>query len=171
MLTQNTSDFSKIEKSYLTTIALLVPIFIMCLSGLILTLRFHPSHGTLLEVWGIGRELWREIHIYSAIISTILLNYHLLFVRKRLWKVISSGKSGTKSIKASRNVFWIFAICSISGFVAYISGILDTELHHIVEIHDKIGILLVIITTQHIIYKWKSIVKVSKNRIFNKAGN
>lgn len=139
----------------------------MSISGLILTLRFHPSHGTLLEVWGISRNIWRDMHIYSAIIASILFVFHLELVRKRLYKVITSGRESIKSIKTSRNVFWIFVIGAFTGFISYIAGIFGIGMHHIIEIHDKLGLVLVIVIALHIVYKWKSIIAISKN-IFSK---
>ena len=139
----------------------------MNISGLVLTIKFHPSHETLLAVWGISRAIWRDIHVYSAIVTCLLLVYHLVLVRKRLYKVITSGRESIKSIKTSRNLFWIFLIGSGTGFISYLAGMFGINLHHIIEIHDKLGIILVFLIALHIVYKWKSIVAFSK-KIFSK---
>lgn len=161
------SKLSKFENSMIISLLLSIPILIMSISGLVLTLRFHPSQGTLLELWGISRNVWRDMHIYSAIIASLLLLYHLVLVRKRLYRVITSGRKNIRSIKTSRNLFWIFVIGSVTGFIPYIAGMFGMSLHHIIEIHDKLGLVIVILIILHIVYKWKSIITFSK-KIFSK---
>ncbi len=139
MLYSANIKLSKFENSMIISLLLSIPIIIMSISGLVLTLKFHPSHGTLLEVWGISRNIWRNLHIISAIIASILLVFHLAIVRKRLYKVITSGRKSHKSIKSSRNLFWLFIVCLISGLIPYIFSFLNIRMHHLIEIHDKLG--------------------------------
>ena len=167
MFNSTISKLSKFENSMIISLLLLIPLLIMSISGLVLTLKFHPSHGTLLSVWGISRAIWRDMHIYSAIIASLLLLYHLVLVRKRLYKVITSGRKSHKAIKSSRNLFWLFIVCLISGLIPYIFSFLNIRMHYLIEIHDKLGLVLAIVVILHIVYKWKSIIAFSK-KIFSK---
>ena len=106
-----------IEKSYIISTILLLPLIMTLFTGLILVFGFHQSHNINKIIWSMDKNTWVDIHIYSSIISTVILIYHLYYIRKRLKLIILFSKQKSKPQKASAYLFWFFMICFLSGLI------------------------------------------------------
>jgi hypothetical protein len=165
-------NYTKIQKSYIIAALLLIPLLITLCTGLILILVFHQHHyHTDAEFLCLTKTVWRDIHIYSSIISSGILIYHLKNLNSKLFESVSLKKIKNKKRRMPAFAFWFFAICAATGFIPFLYGLFDDSPFIrllFVELHDKFGLFLAVFAIIHIIKKWKPMIKVI-TKVFQKS--
>jgi hypothetical protein len=120
-------------------------------------------------VSGLNRHGWLLLHKLSAVTSLGGITAHCLLH----WRYLASA---TRRIMARRSIlkvqasYYLFILYALSSVTALSSWIVSGPGHggrsHLVEIHDKLTLLLIIFSAAHIISRagwfWKTGMKISK---------
>lgn len=154
---------------------LLVSGALTVISGLALQLGFHFGHGRQMhepgreanyeqmrgfanapDVWGFSYSEWSVFHKYAIVLFALLMLIHI-YLHTNWYKAISSGKAWHKNRQTILlSVLFIFTALSglIPWFVYLLSGSGDARLG-LIEIHDKLALLLVIFLLLHVAKRQK----------------
>jgi len=134
---------------------LLVCSIAIAFSGLTIMIRYHMDHSGVIsttdEFWGIDYFAWSGIHKSFTIALTLLMAYHFL-LHWKWYKNVVLKKLMTKN-KLVILLSAIFISTCLTGFIPWLlpSGE-DTEITRrgLLEIHDKMGIVLIILLVLHV---------------------
>lgn len=131
----------------------LVPFLVLIATGHILQTEYHMHHlpeGAL--IMGLGRHGWLTLHELSAVISLACILHHcahhwkfiVTVTKKKLYrKKMSSGI-------VSYILFLVFIATALTAFVSWI--FLEGRARHmLVEVHDKLALLLTLVFAVHLI--------------------
>jgi ferredoxin len=154
------SSRKAIKQVFIVNIGLFFFAIAVSFSGFVIQFKYHMGHNSGLgsdnSVLGIGYYNWTNIHKTSIIIISILLTYHF-FMHWRWYKTIIFKKLSSRN-KLQMILSIIFILVAITGFIPWIinlSGGSDISRKFIIEIHDKIAILLFILLTIHMTSRLK----------------
>ncbi len=142
----------------------IAPFLIVMTSGLVLQVNYHMHHlpnGHL--VLGLSRHGWLLLHKLSAILSLAGVTAHCMLHRKFIAAAtgrIIARRSFTK-VPLSYHLFILYALSSLTALASWIMpGRGPGGRSHLVEIHDKLTLLLIILAAAHIIsragWMWKT---------------
>lgn len=140
--------------NYTNILFLFLTLFVI-FSGVYIQLRFHIN--ILPDEPILSHETWNILHIISSLLFTGLAVYHL-FKHKRWYKAVLS-KRLLRQNRATLMLTFMLILSAISALLALIARInITTALYrnHMIEIHDKISILFLILLTVHLIRKRKN---------------
>ena len=142
-----------------TSLLSLVPVVVLAFSGLLMQLVYHMGRHPLSYLfWGLDKTEWSWVHKICATICLLLIAYHLYLHWNWLKTAVSKRRSNSGK-RMKRNSLWlsiIFLLAAISSAISWLI-IIDRHLaRHVIEIHDKLGILLAILIIVHFIqhYTW-----------------
>jgi hypothetical protein len=128
---------------------------VLAISGLIL-ISFHGGrHSLETSFFGFDRGMWRNIHIFSAFACLPCFSLHLFYQRKWLKVQFSKFFSMVRDRQLiSRLVVAVTLLTLLTGMVGFFMGIAGSGFagHVFDEIHDKLGLMFIIITFIHIRY-------------------
>lgn len=152
---------------------------LMAISGLVLQLGFHigssgEQHGSEIRthvdnyehvrgldifdtIWGINYSNWSLLHKFAIVVFSLLMMYHI-FIHWKWYKMIINKHLASKNIQVILlSVF--FLLVAVTGFVPWfidLSGRNSMLRLILIELHDKLALVLVIYLTLHIVrrYKW-----------------
>lgn len=149
---QNNTDAPKKHPSRrFTNLSLLVIGIIMSVSGLFIQIYYH-----LLAIIDSEFSMWTNIHKWSALIFTLIILAHIKQHLK--WY---KGIFRKQLFRKNRITLFLTAtmiIVSLLGFTPWLLAQFSTQFtlrHTLIEIHDKIGIVFMVIMVGHIIKRWK----------------
>jgi ferredoxin len=150
----NNSSKKTIGQAFIVNLGLLIFGLAMSISGFVIQLKYHMGHNPELESGnsslGIGYDNWTNIHKTSIIIISILMIYHF-FMHWKWYKTIIINKLVSKN-KLQMILSIVFILVAITGYIPWIinlSGGSDISSKFLIEIHDKIAILLFVLLTIH----------------------
>ena len=129
-------------------------------SGLTIMLHYHMGHHGAISItdtfWGLHYLDWSGIHKTSTIVLSLLMAYHVLLHWKWYKNVVLKNL-----IANNRQVLllsFIFIVSFLTGFIPWILQLgvgTDTIRRSILEIHDKLGIVLIVFLVLHIRKRFK----------------
>ncbi len=152
---------------FLFTISLL-----MILSGLVLQIsyhigeqkKFHENAEKLLTptmtykqvraidatrtVVGLNYADWSLVHKIAISLCTLLLMYHI-FLQRKWYSMIFVHKLWGKNI-GTLSLSLLFILLAITGYISWFGGFSELTRNQLIEIHDKLGILLVVLLVWHV---------------------
>lgn len=136
----------------LTNISLFVFSIIMIFSGLYIQIHYH-----LQESGNAGFNQWTFVHKWIALLFTLIVIVHVVLHLK--WYKAILRKRLLKKNRATLALSVCMLIVSLLGFAPWILSIASSNLvlrHILIEIHDKIALLFMIIMIGHIIkrHQW-----------------
>jgi hypothetical protein len=136
-------------------ILLLVSSVATAFSGLTIMIHYHMGHqgdiSTTYIFWGIDYVGWSAIHKTGTIVLSLIMAYHILLHWKWYKNVLLK-----KLLTKNRQVILltvIFIVTALTGFFPWLlqSGdVSDTTRRGILEIHDKMGIVLIVFLVLHV---------------------
>ncbi len=143
---------------YVDTI-ILSPFILLAISGLLIQINYHAGEMTdTAVVLGLNRYEWLLIHKITAVISIIGLSIHL-FLHMSWLKTVFLKNSYKKPNRNTKITLWLLILAiatALTGIISWLLAPAMTHARHIaIDIHDKIGIILIIIFVLHIINHWK----------------
>jgi ferredoxin len=154
------SSSKTIKQAFIVNIGLLFFGIAMSLSGFVIQLKYHMGHnsgsGSDFPVSGISYNNWTNIHKTSILIFSILMTYHF-FMHWKWYKTIIIKKLASRN-KLQMILSIVFILTAVTGYIPWIinlSGGSDISRNFIIEIHDKITILLFVLLTIHITRRLK----------------
>ena len=149
-----------IKSLFNLNILLLVSSIATAFSGLTIMFHYHMgNHGDIITsdtLWGIDYGGWSVIHKIATVVLSLIMAYHILLHWKWYKNVLLK-----KLLKKNRQVLLltvIFIITSATGLIPWLvlSG---DEMHitrrGILEIHDKMGIMLIVFLILHLSKRFK----------------
>ena len=148
----------KADKNLITDILLLPSGFFTLFSGFLLQIKYHMGRlPKTTEVLSADYYDWATIHKYSSVAFFIIICVHIYLHKE--WYISLFRKIPVKRDRSSR-VALILIVTALFGFIPWGQSIINSLLGHtspvseriFVEIHDKLGILLMI---KVIIHLWK----------------
>lgn len=142
---------TKLISHFAINLSLFISSVAMVISGFIIQINYHFKNLSLMEiVCGVTHHQWCAIHKWSASIFFLLTVYHIYYH----WKW-SRGISGRKLQTDKQIILFlslITPIAMITGVIPWFVDIFDGDqsLRSIlIEFHDKIAILLFLLTVFH----------------------
>lgn len=152
--------------SFIINNLLLFSSIVMIISGLLLQFGFHIGrnniHGHMnvtsisdslpVLVWGLTKSSWALIHKISAVIFTLFALYHI-YKHSAYYKTIIK-KMLIKQNKLIVGLSLLFIAAGVTGFIPWGIDIFsgsEFSRFAFVEVHDKLGLILVIYTVIHIL--------------------
>ena len=157
------SKRKNIIKSLVVNISLIIFACIMALSGLIIQFNYHIGHhGEIdknIKALGLDYTNWANLHKISIVFVLTFLGFHIY---KNINWFKSILKKGLK--KGNKQTFWlsiIFVITAITGILPWIIDTANSDYIFrklLIEIHDKIALILTILLLIHILQRIKRIV-------------
>ena len=142
--------------------SLFVSGFTTCLSGVVMQIGYHigvADRTTVFykPIWGMIYPEWQLCHQVVATVFFILCAIHIY--RHRKWY---KGVIERRIFKRNREVLIfsaLFAVSAILGFLPWIINNGETQMlrHTLIEIHDKVSVVLIIFIVLHVMKRWKRI--------------
>lgn len=132
----------------LTNVSLLVFGFIMTFSGLYIQVCYHMRGDS----FSLGFSQWTIIHKWSALLFTLISITHIVLHLK--WYKIVIEKQLFRKNRATLVLTIFMIIVSLTGFLPWIMSLFPIHLalrRTLIEIHDKIGVIFMVILIGHII--------------------
>jgi len=129
-------------------------------SGLTIMLHYHMGHpgaiSTTSTCLGLEYYDWSVIHKVSTIVLSLLMTYHILLH----WKWYKNLFLKNLIVKNKQVVLLsvIFITAFLTGFIPWILQLgegTDFTRRSILEIHDKIGIVLIVLLVLHVRKRFK----------------
>lgn len=143
-------------KRFLINNLLLLIGCVMIASGLTLQLGFHVGGPEGHQLNRQVSEYWSDIHKFAAVSFSLLMVYHIYAHREWYKVVISKQLLGKNKQVIILSV--LFLLVASSGFLPWfidLSGGIDALRFIVIEIHDKIALLLIIFLVLHLIKRNK----------------
>lgn len=117
----------------------------VALSGAVLQVHYHLLKNTdPATTWGLYRAEWNTLHVWSSVLWVAAIAMHLWRHRKWVRGVVKK-----RLFKKNRPTVILIAVT----FLTIVSGFtpLFTSVLWVVEIHDKVAILFLILAVAHTI--------------------
>lgn len=123
----------------------------MSISGLILQFYYHVLNNTSESVFlSLTGQQWNTIHIWSATAFVVAAIYHIWIHRKWYDSVLKRNINTTQRATIVLTIFVL--IVTLSGLIPLLllfsKGALDLRFM-IIEIHDKVAIVFLIVAISH----------------------
>lgn len=141
---------------------ILFPFVLLAFSGILIQINYHA--GGLLDeanVLGANRNGWLYLHKIVSVISLFGITMHV-FLHTWWIKMLFRGRTfrGVKNVKITLWLLILFIITTLTGLVSWLVLSVDEHARFIViEIHDKIGIILIILVIFHFVNNWRWMAK------------
>lgn len=133
-------------------------------TGLLIQVKYHMgNHGNIAindEVFGINYSSWSVFHKISIVVFSVLMIYHISHHWK--WYKIVVAK---KLISKNRQVLilsLLFVLVAITGLTPWVIGMLkydELTRKGIIEIHDKLAVILSVYLILHVSKRFKWFLK------------
>lgn len=143
------------------------PFIFLAFSGLLIAIFYHAGgHLDQATVLGVNRSGWLYFHKLMAVISllgiTIHLYLHTGWIKMLLKKKILGS---AKTTKITVLLLIVFLAVSLTGIFCwmFLPDYIRPEKFGIIEIHEKIGITLIILFIFHLINHWQWIARKFSN--------
>lgn len=143
---------------FTTNFGLLISGFVMGFSGLLMQIQFHigdQSSASLSRlVLGISYPSWSLVHKIAILVFSIFVFYHVY--RNHKWYKTVIQKKRIDKNKPLISLSILLILSAVSGFIPWCIYCFNEETairKTIIEIHDKISIILLIYIILHIIKK------------------
>ncbi len=137
--------------------------------GIIVQGNYHMHGGKPPEflVWGMDQPTWNTIHIIVSVLALAGLVTHFVLNWKSVKLLFSpSGKKLSSKFRMSRIITFAFVLLCLTGLTAYgfrLAGDMITR-HGIMEIHDKLGIVISILFIIHFAQHFRQLIHSVRNR-------
>jgi hypothetical protein len=165
--------FDKNSLNFIIDCSLVIIGLVMIFSGLSIQFRYHMGRGQFEIIPTPEYYLLLDIHKISIVIGVLFVIIHVILHLKWYKTIISKNLYGKNKISVALNV--IFLMTAFTGLYSWsitmFSNIIKAEQlilrKHLIEIHDKLGIILTIIIFIHVIKRLRLLFGMGK-KYFNK---
>lgn len=146
---------------YIYAIALL-PFIPLVVTGVIL-LKYHTGAPFEACVLGLDAHFWFPFHKVTALITMLFVLLHL-FVKTNWVKNLFQFKLEGKFTTANVMLFVVFLFCSLTAFCSWLifHGTHISEM--LVGIHNKLGLLLILMFVIHL-WNYRKVILVQLKKI------
>jgi hypothetical protein len=166
-ITLDSKSKSKGMINYFIDCFLVITGIIMIYSGLLVQVRYHGRTMNPLIVSQIPDYIqWSQIHKISTIVIAVLACVHV-YLHWKWYEVMFKKKLGGRH-KITMIMTIIFLLSAITGFWAWIFRLLNDspqgmiQEKHLIEIHDKLGIILAVLIIGHVMRRLRWLIRNGK---------
>jgi len=113
---------------------------------------FMFQESSLNYFLGMRKAGWMNVHNIAGVFTIILIAYHVAMRWEWIDNVILRKKKMTLTkdmIGRRRNNTWFLVFFSLSFSTGFLSWIMGGDCEYCLEIHDKLGLILVLIFLMH----------------------
>jgi hypothetical protein len=158
----NLKTNTKTAINYWVNVSSLLPFILLIITGLILQANYHFSHKPEeYEVFSMNKKYWLLLHKIFALISTPIIFFHLAlhfrWIKNLFMNKISS--KGNKIVRTTKVLLILYFLTFITSMVSWLFLEDPHAKRMIIELHDKIALIIIIYFTIHIIQHFKWLVK------------
>ena len=151
---------------FMVNLILLVLGLVTSFSGLIIQVHYHVTHHSdaSMVLWG-DRSRWNSIHTWISIVFLIAVIYHVRAHRK--WYQNTFKQQRSSKSKPTLLLTCLTIATTVSGLIPLFMSFFDASSglrSSMIEIHDKIGILFLVIVFFHTLKRVKWYAAVLKNK-------
>lgn len=132
---------------YIYAIALM-PMIALIASGLVM-LKYHTGSPAESLIWGLDGHFWHSFHQVTAIITTILIILHL-FVKTNWVNNLLRFKIKGRFKLSNTILFVVFTLCVLTAYGSWLIFADPKISDLLLGIHNKIGLLLIVMFGIHI---------------------
>jgi hypothetical protein len=141
--------------NYRADIITILPFLMMLATGVVIQAVYHFGHCPAeYPVLGIARTGWVSVHRLSSAASLACVAVHLYLHREYIRNVLVKKSSRRRAGKVREN-FWllvIFTVTSLTGVVSWLFLAAPAS-RAVIEIHDKLGLALVVLSIHHVAHR------------------
>ncbi|MBN2403042.1 MAG: DUF4405 domain-containing protein [Spirochaetes bacterium] len=149
--------FDSVKLNFYLNLLNFLPFVILTVSGMIIQIEYHIHElPDAYVVSGLNRSGWLLIHKISSVISFAGIVLHCIMHRKYIvtvTKKILNRKNKPKILLS----YYLLIIYIPASLICLFTWIFlnheDTLRHTLIEVHDKLTILLIIFTAMHLIQR------------------
>lgn len=150
---------------FVSNILLLISVFIVSVSGMIIQIDYHIRHNCDTQaVLFLDRTAWYSVHVWCSVVFMLIIIYHIV-AHLKWYGSVFKHKLSRKS-RPTIILTWLMLAVTITGFTPlYLSFFAEHSFLRfaIVEIHDKIAIIFMIMVFLHTMRRLKWYVFAAKN--------
>jgi ferredoxin len=141
----NSSSVERLTLSFFVNLGLLISGLAMSFSGFFVQFRYHMGHNPVTDNSGFpaGYYNWTSIHKASIITFSVLVTYHFIQHWKWYKTIIIKRLASRNKLQIVLTI--VFILAAITGYIPWIinlTGGSETARKFLIEIHDKITLLL-----------------------------
>lgn len=147
---------SKHKTFFIINLCLLVSGLVMSISGLVILINYHMGHeGRIIttdKFWSLDYFDWSLFHKIAVIFFTLLTLFHIT-LHWKWYKIIIRKRLLKKNLQVI-TLSVLFILVATTGFIPWLMQLCGAEeslRKAFLEIHDKLGLLLFVYLTLHII--------------------
>ena len=134
-----------------------------CLSGVMMQIGYHIGVNDRTAIayirhWGMNFSQWQITHQALASLFFILCIIHV-YLHRRWYKGVITKRLFKRNSELLTFTF-LFIVSALLGFAPWIisNGEALSKLRHLlIEIHDKVSIVLIVYIVLHVVKRWKRI--------------
>ncbi|WP_066631593.1 DUF4405 domain-containing protein [Labilibacter marinus] len=151
---------SKAKRNYYVDVIAFIPFLLLLISGIVM-LKYHAGAPYESTAMGLSGYVWTNVHKALTIIALPLVVLHLVLHANWLKKLFTFKlKNKNKGINISLFIFFVLCVVtSLLGWLVFpdsdIAGLL-------LGLHNKLGIVLVVLFVVHVLIYTKWLVKMTK---------
>jgi len=145
---------------YINNIGLFLSGVFTMFSGMFIQLKYHIGNHNHIKtnqiVFNLDYKTWSYFHKISIVIFSLLMIFHF-YQHWRFYKIVFSKKTISKNQQIIILTF-AFVFVAITGFISWFVDVLNGNQiirKSIIEVHDKLAIILAIYLILHIIKRIK----------------
>jgi len=145
---------------FIINIGLIISGLLTAISGLLIQLEYHiGNHGNIAiddYVFGISYNGWSGFHKISILMFLLLMIFHIS-LHWKWYKVVIMKWLIAKNIQGL-TLSVVFILVATSGLISWVIDLLKGDVllrKAFIEIHDKLGIILIIYLILHVVKKLK----------------
>lgn len=128
----------------------LIAFLVLSISGLVLFFMFQET--SLNYFLGMKKVGWMNVHNIAGVFTVILIAYHVAMRWTWIENIILRKQKMTLSkevIGRRRNNTWFLLFFSLTLSTGFLSWIMGGDCDYCLDIHDKLGLVLVLIFLMH----------------------
>ncbi|MCP4540015.1 MAG: DUF4405 domain-containing protein [Chloroflexi bacterium] len=161
--------------NYYVDVAILIIFVALAYTGMLLQIVYHmKEHSSDFLVMSLNRSNWLVIHKILSIASSLGIGLHIILHLDWFKAVIKKRLFMKRSFKKKIS-FYLLIVYSISTVVSFVSWFFNNSLmgynptlrHTLVEIHDSISIVLVMMFCGHLIKSSRWLLNTTRNVILS----
>ncbi len=156
--------------NYILDITILIAVVLLMINGILMQIVYHLNHNDpgYVFLW-FNKSGWLLSHQILSVFVFTGITIHVFLHFNWIKDVFKNKRLISKNFK-NKSLALLFILFYFSGLLTFVSWSFNNQFtgynfelrHFILEIHDKITILLIILFVFHLIRKFKWLLKTSR---------
>jgi hypothetical protein len=178
MIISNTNEEYAMEKkvmNYYVDVVILILFVALAWTGMLIQIVYHmEEHSSDFLALGLNRSGWLVLHKLFSILSSLGIGLHVI-LHLDWFKAVTKKRLFLKRSFKKKTSFYLLLVYSISGVFGFVSWVFNNRVmgyhptlqHTLVEIHDKISLVLIILFCVHLIRSFRWLLNTTQDVIFS----